>query len=444
MTSESTPRDSAAIAKLQAAIRIPTVSSPQEIDEQTFAQFREQLRADFPRLHAELELTRVGTNGLLLHWLGQAHDRPVVLMAHQDVVPVEGTWQHPAFSGAAVDGEIWGRGTLDDKGCLIAICEAVERHLAAGFVPAQDIWLSFGADEEVFGNQAQHAVEHLKAHGIRPWFVIDEGGAIAGQAFPGISRPLGVVGVTEKGTASYALTVQGRGGHSSTPAKWGPTARLARAIVRLEKSPFPAKTPAPTLQLLERLAPYAPTAARPLMANASKLTAAVNRLLVAAGAETAAMARTTVAVTTLHGSPANNVIASTATAGVNVRIMVGDTISSVLAHLRKAVRDKEVTVEFVNGSEASPISPYEGDPAFELITSTIAEVFPEAIPTPYVMMAATDSRHFTAICERVYRFAPFRMSKDQRAAIHSFDERIGIQDFLDGIDWYHRLIERIA
>ena len=68
----------------------------------------------------------------------------------------------------------------------------------------------------------------------------------------------------------------------------------------------------------------------------------------------------------------------------------------------------------------------------------------KGIPTPYVMMAATDSRHFTAICERVYRFAPFRMSKDQRAAIHSFDERIGIQDFLDGIDWYHRLIERIA
>ncbi len=114
--------------KLQALIRIPTVSyrEPERVDTAAFDTFVEELARQFPLLHERLELTRVHTHGLLFHWPGSSAARPIVLMAHSDVVPVGGTWQHDAFSGAVVDGQIWGRGTLDDKGCLVGICEAVE------------------------------------------------------------------------------------------------------------------------------------------------------------------------------------------------------------------------------------------------------------------------------------------------------------------------------
>jgi len=402
-----------------------------------------ELARQFPLLHERLELTRVDTHGLLFRWAGRHDDRPVVLMAHLDVVPVEedAPWQHPPFGAEVHDDAVWGRGTLDDKGPLVAICEAVETLLEQDVAPAQDVWLSFGCNEEVSGEAAPLAVDELDRRGVRPWFVLDEGGAIAAEAFPGVAAPLGVVGVTEKGVTSLELRVDGRGGHASTPARNGPTARLARAITRLDRHPMAASVPEPTVELLRRMAPHASAALRPLMANAGRLRPLLTRVLVAAGPEPAAMTRTTFAVTTLSGSPALNVIASTARAGVNIRIMVGDTVASVLEHVRRTIDDDEVQVSVVEANEPSPISPR--DDAFELIEATIADVFPDAVPTPYVMMAATDSRFFTRICPRVYRFAPFRMTKAQRESIHSYDEHVGIEAFLDGVRWYRRLIERI-
>jgi carboxypeptidase PM20D1 len=433
--------DDAAVAALQALVRIPTVSDrdPAKVDNEAFDQALDELERRFPLLHQHLELMRVDTHGLLFRWAGISDAKPVVMMAHLDVVPVEGVWQYPAFSGKVIDGTIWGRGTLDDKGSLVGICAAVERLLADGFVPAQDVWLSFGCNEEVSGTSAVLAVEALQARGVQPWFVIDEGGAIASEAFPGVAAPIGVIGVTEKGVTSVELRVEGRGGHASTPAKMGPTARIARAITRLDRSPMAASVPDPTIELFRRMGAHAPIALRPLMQNAGRAKRLLTRALIAAGPEPAAMTRTTFAITTLSGAPALNVIAATATAGVNIRIMVGDTVAGVLEHVRKTVNDDQVQIDVVEQNEPSPISPM--DDAFELLEATITEIFPDAVPSPYVMMAATDSRFFTTICPRVYRFAPFRMTKAQRESIHSYDEHLGVQAFLDGVRWYRRLIE---
>jgi carboxypeptidase PM20D1 len=179
------------------------------------------------------------------------------------------------------------------------------------------------------------------------------------------------------------------------------------------------------------------------MARADRLQPLLTRALIAAGPESAAMTRTTAAVTTLSGSPAHNVIASHASAGVNVRVMVGDKVAGVVQHVRKAIRDDQVQVDVVVAGEPSPVSPYDGDEAFGQLESTVEEIFPDAVVAPYVMMAATDSRFFTAICERVYRFAPYRMTKAQREAIHSYDEHLGVDDLHVGIAWYRRLIERL-
>jgi carboxypeptidase PM20D1 len=432
--------------KLRTLVRIPTVShvDPAANDTTAFDAHLDALARLFPLLHERLEKTQVEDHGLLFRWAGASSDRPVVLMAHQDVVPVDpgAPWQHPAFDAVVADGAVWGRGTLDDKGSLVAICEAVERLLERGFTPAQDVWLSFGADEEVSGRCAPAAVAVLRGRGVEPWFVLDEGGAVAAEAFPGVAAPLAVVGVTEKGTTNLELRTEGRGGHSSMPSRMDTTARLARAILRLEHSPFPARMHAPTLELLRRVAPHAPVPLRPLVANAHRAGPLLARALVAAGPETAAMTRTTATVTTLSGSPALNVIASTARAGVNVRVLVGDTVASVVEHVRRAVRDDSVTVEVLEAGEPSPVSPTDDD-AFRLIESCIEEVFPDAVATPYIMMGATDARFFTAICARVYRYTPFRMSRAQRAGLHSFDEHLGTADLADGMQWYQRLIERL-
>lgn len=434
---------------LQALVRIPSVSDrdPVRVDHAIFDALLAELAHRFPLLHEQLELTRVGSHGLLFHWAGASAARPVVLMAHLDVVPVDGEapWQHEPFGGeihpSGSGPAIWGRGTLDDKGCVVGICEAVESLLEAAHTPAQDVWLSFGCDEEVSGVAALDAVEVLRTRGVTPWLVLDEGGAIASGAFPGVKPPLGVIGVTEKGTTSLELVAEGRGGHASTPARNGPTTRIARAILRVEKSPFPASAPAPTLELMRRLAPHVPLPLRPLLARADRLAPVVTRALLAAGPEAAAMTRTTVATTTLSGSPALNVIASTAKAGLNIRVMVGDTVAGVIEHIRAAVADDSIRIDVVESGGPSPISPM--DEPFELIEACIGEVFPDAVATPYVMMAATDSRHFTAISEHVYRFAPFRMTKAQRQSIHSYDEHIGVADLIDGARWYALLIERL-
>jgi carboxypeptidase PM20D1 len=428
------------VEALRALVRIPTVShpDPERVDAGAFEAFLAELARRFPLVHG-LEVTRVHTHGLLVHWPGASSALPVVLMAHLDVVPVEDGWRHPPFGGDLVDGAVWGRGTLDDKGSLVAICAAVEALLEQGTVPAQDVWLSFGCTEEVSGEGAPQAVAELVRRGVRPWFVLDEGGAVAHDAFPGVAAPIGVVGVTEKGVTSIELRVEGDGGHASTPARRGPTARLARAITRLDRSAMAPSVPEPTVELFRRMAPHAPAPLRPLMANAARLGPLVARALVAAGPEAAALTRTTFAVTTLRGSPAINVVAATARAGVNIRVTVGDTVADALAHVRRVVGDDRVQIDVLERNEPSPVSPR--DDAFALLETTIGEVFPDAVPAPYVMMAATDSRFFTEICERVYRFAPFRMTGAQRRSIHARDEHLGVDDLLDGVRWYSRLLE---
>lgn len=436
-----------AVEKLRALVQIPTISHRDAalVDTAAFDAFVVELERQFPLVHEQLELTRIDTHGLLFRWAGGSDEKPVVLMAHLDVVPVdeESPWQHPPFSAEIHDGAIWGRGTLDDKGALVAAGEAVERLLAQGFVPAQDVWLSFGCNEEISGDAAPLAVAELERRGVRPWFVVDEGGAIAGEALPGLVVPLGVVGVTEKGTTSIELTAEGRGGHASTPARNGPTVRLAKALSRLDATAMPARLPDTTVEMFRRVAPHMPGPVSALLRRVTDIDALrplLAKLLVAAGPEPAALVRTTFAITTLSGSPAINVIAATAKAGINARVMVGDTVADAVAHVKKAIKDDQISVDVVEEGGPSPVSPID-DEAFRLIETTILGTFPDAVVTPYVMMAATDSRFFTAICPRVYRFAPFRMSKAQRQAIHSYDEHLGIETFLEGIDWYQRLIE---
>ncbi|MFF1635750.1 M20/M25/M40 family metallo-hydrolase [Leifsonia sp. NPDC058248] len=387
---------------------------------------------------------------MLYRWAGSGHGAPTVLMAHYDVVPAtDDGWEHPPF-GAELTGSatadddrrvLWSRGTLDDKGALAAILEAVEALVLDGFVPANDVYLSFGHDEETVGSGAQAIVAALRNRGVRPALVVDEGGAVVEGIFPGVVKPIAVIGVSEKGITSVRLTVEQNGGHASTPPRLTATVRLARAITRLNARPFPARLTETNLQMVETLGAHTTGPLRAVFTRARRFKPALVAVLGRVSDETRAIVRTTTAVTQLSGSLAANALPETAHAIVNVRIAVGSSVAETLAHLRRAVRDPLVRIEAVDASEPSPVSPTTGA-EWEAVSGSVRSAHPDAVVTPYVMLGASDARHFTAISDAVYRFTPFEMSADERGTLHARNERIHVKTWLRGIGFYAALLRR--
>lgn len=439
----STPTDDQAVEAFRAALRHPTLAGPGS-DPAPFQALEATLREHFPRLFEVLELHRVGGHALLLHWRGTSDDDPLVLLAHQDVVPVEpvAAWTHPPFDAVLDDGMVWGRGTLDDKGSLVAICAGVERLLHEGVTPRRDVWLFFGSDEEVMGHTAEDGVAWLGEHDVTPWMVVDEGGALAYGAFPGVRDPLAMIGLAEKGVVDLELHATGAGGHAATPPRNGAAALLSRAILALERSPSPASAPPTVLAMVEAISAATPRAARPALKRMARSPRALTALFARLGPETAAQVRTTRAVTQLRGSAASNVLATSATAHVNLRVATGETADEAVERVRSTVRASGVDVRVLDASDPSPVAPHN-DPAYRLLVDVTRELMPDATAAPYVMSQATDARHFHRQWPRVYRFTPFRMTAEQRDTIHNVDERITVDSWLEGVTWYARLIERL-
>ena len=411
----------AAVTRLQALLRIPTVSRDDvsATDWTQFDAFLATLSELYPLAHTRLEREVVAGYSLLFRWNGRASTEPSVLMAHYDVVAAtDQGWKHPPFagelSGKGEDQLIWGRGTLDNKGSLASILEAVESQLEAGLQPAQDIYLVFTHDEETHGTAAVEIVALLESRGVRPAFVLDEGGAIVEDVFPGVAMPLAVVGVTEKGSSTLRLVVEQQGGHASTPPAVTATVRLARAIDRLNQRPFPAAFNPTTIEMFRTLGDQATGAAGWAFRNIRFTRFLLLPYIARQGDEMRALVRTTQAVTMLQAGQAVNALAEQATATVNVRVAVGMTIDEVVSHVSKSIADDGVRVEVVSGEEAPPVSLLSGF-GWELLRSTIEKSYPGTLVTPYVQNGATDSRRFTAISRSVYRFSAFEMTEEERA-----------------------------
>ena len=434
-----------AAERLAELVRIPTISSRDtaEVDAGAFEDFRERLTQLYPQAHQVLEREILGDGALLYRWASGADLPPMVLMAHYDVVPVAGQeWSREPFSGLVEDGVVHGRGAIDDKGALVAIMEAVESLVAAGVTPARDVYLSFGNDEEVFGVGAQLAVETLGARGIRPWAVLDEGGAVVRGIFPGVPGPTAVVGLAEKGLLDVELITTDPGGHASSPTRGGAPARLARAITRIDDNPFPARLHDVVLGMVDALGRHSPTGYRALFAHAEYLRPALAQVLSKASREANALVRTTVAITQLEGSRARNVLATRARAHANIRIALGETVQSTLDRLRRIVDDPEVELRVVTGSDPSPVSRADNE-AFALIGAAARSVYPDAAVAPYVMVQASDSRHFSQVCDSVYRFMPFDLSREELGTLHAADERITVAALHRGAGFYRYLIRHL-
>jgi carboxypeptidase PM20D1 len=435
-------------SRLAAALRFPTISylEPGRLDGAAFAGLRAFLETSYPLAHTALDREIIGGHSLLYTWSGtQSELAPVLLLSHMDVVPVEeGTlaeWTHPPFAGVVADGFVWGRGALDNKAGVLGILEAVELLLAEGHRPRRTVLLAFGHDEEAGGFTGARAMATLlQERGVRPALVLDEGGFITQGVMPGIDVPVALIGVAEKGYLSLELLARGDGGHSSMPPAQTAVGVLARAVDRLQSKPFPARLDGVPRDMFAQLAPAMSLGPRAAVANLWLSRALLERQLLAAPS-TAAMLRTTTAPTMFEGSPKDNVLPIHARAVVNFRIRPGESVASVSARVRRVIDDERVAVRAIEPFlvEPSPTSPSDGA-AFEMLRRTILQVQPDALVAPYLLMAATDARHYTGIADNVYRFLPLRVTPDDVHRVHGTDERIQIDDYARVVRFFRQLL----
>ncbi len=436
------------VERLAAAVRLRTLSPEKEedFDPEPFVALDGLLRESFPLAFSTLSVEVIGNHSLLLRWPGSETDlEPMILTAHLDVVPAPAArdWTHPPFAGRIAEGYLWGRGTLDDKGSVLAILEAVEHLLARGFQPRRGLILAFGHDEEVGGRAGAAAMaRRLEAEGTRAFLVLDEGFAVTHGLMPGMSAPVAFIGIAEKGFADLELVVETEGGHSSMPPAESAVGILARAIAKIEANPMPATLEGIPGRMFDRLAPEMALPMRLVVAN-RWLADPLLRSRLAAAPSTNALLRTTLATTIFDAGVKANVLPRQARAVVNARLRPGDRAEAVRAHLEAVIGDPRVRVSLLPGAvEASPVSDSQGE-AFRLLARSIRQIFPRAAVAPGLVLAGTDAKHYVGLSDSVFRFAPMRLAAEDLARLHGVDERVSHEDYGDFVRFYLRLIENM-
>jgi len=436
--------------RLSQAIQFPTIShmEGEQTDPKVWAAFHAFLEKSFPLTYSNLERENVSELSLLFRWKGSNPDlKPILLMSHQDVVPVDAAtldqWSYPPFSGTVAKGVIYGRGAVDIKSGGVGILEAVEYLLSQGHVPERDVYLAFGHDEEIGGEAgAMRIAEALKSRGLSFQWILDEGGSIVTDGIiPGVERPVALVGIAEKGYVSLRLTANAVGGHSSMPPKHTALGVIAQALVDLEQRPFPANM-AYSKSLFEQIGPAMGGLEKWVFANMWLTEPLVERILSSANTTNASI-RTTTAVTMAQGSSKDNILPTQASAVVNFRIMPGETPETVLEYVTQVIANPDITVTMLEGfgNEPSEVSLSDND-SFEWIKQAIYRVTQddELIVAPYLVTAGTDAKHYTGLSDSIYRFAFNRFTPDTLQRMHGIDEQIKVSDYVDVVRFYRELL----
>jgi carboxypeptidase PM20D1 len=444
------PIDSSQVSKhLSQAIRIKTISKMEmsEGDRKPFLELHDWINNSFPLINEKLNRTVVNEYSLLYTWAGtDSHLKPVLLNAHMDVVPVDEVtrkeWKSEPFGGEIRDGFIWGRGALDMKGIMVGLLESVEALLKEGYTPQRTIYLSFGHDEEIMGYKGSLKImEHLKAKGVQLAAVLDEGGIMSLGSLPVADSPIAFIGNAEKGFLTMKLSAEGKPGHSSRPPRQTAIGIISRAIAIMDDNPMPYRLNhfLPTLKGIGYMLPFN---LQFILANEWLLKGLMIRKL-KSNSETAALLHTTNAATMIEGGIKDNVLPSSATAKVNLRLMPGDTIEGAFAHFRKVVNDPRLKMELdlqTGGWEASAISSTD-TPAFRTLELVVRQTFNNVPTAPFIFLAATDSRHYQPICANIFKFSPYFVKPEEQKGIHGINERIS-QDTLAGMAaFYYRLMK---
>lgn len=432
-----------AIKGLQSMIRCKTVSYVDESmeDEAEFDKFYALLPQLFPNVFAHCEYTKISKRSILFRWKGKDSSQCRVMMAHYDVVPIqEDGWVKPAFEGIIEDNEMWGRGTLDTKGTLNGVLQAAEQLIGEGFVPKNDIYMAFAGNEEQDGYGAPAIVSYFKERNIRPLMVFDEGGAVVENVFPGVHEPCALVGISEKGMLNLRMSINGTGGHASSPSPHTPIGDLAKGCVKVEKHPFKYTISEPVRQMFDTMGRHSTFLYRMIFANLWLFGGLLNLICKKSGGELNALVRTTCAFTQMEGSQAPNVIPAHAEMVANIRIMCGETVDSVISRISGLIDNPKVEYSVIYGSDPATVSRTDTE-EWKTVERVIKQTWDGVLVSPYLMVACSDSRHYGEICDCVYRFSVMALSGESRGMIHGNNERINLDTLVKIVEFYLRLMQ---
>lgn len=432
------------VSCLQELVRCKTISyhDPALEDDGEFEKLIAMLPNLYPNVFKICRFDRMPDRGLLFQWSGKTPGDPAVLMAHYDVVPVnEDGWEKPPFAGVLEEGVLWGRGTLDTKGTFNGVLFAADHLIAQGFVPEHDVYFAFSGGEEISGLGAIHIVNWFKEQGITPSLVLDEGGAVVENVFPGVKRPCGLIGIAEKGYLDVKYTTRSAGGHASAPKPHTPVGILSRACCKMESHPFRGHLTRPVAELFDTLGRHSSFVVKLLFANLWCFGKVLDLVCRKSGGDLNALMRTTVAFTQMEGSSASNVIPPEASMVCNMRLNPADTVDSALEYIRKTVNDPAVEVSVVYGINPSRLSRIDCE-GWNKVASSVASTWKGCIVAPYLMMQCSDSRHYDAISDKVYRFSAMDLTREERGTIHGHNERVRVETVHRAVEFYIRLMKQ--
>ncbi len=433
------------VENLRQLIRFKTVSYADSSleDDKEFEKLIKALPTLYPNVFKVCSLTKLPDRALLFKWKGKNEGNPAVLMAHYDVVPVnEELWEKDPFGAELSDGVIWGRGTLDTKVTVNGVLFSADTLIGEGFIPENDIYFAFSGGEEINGMGAVNIVNYFKEQGITPEFVVDEGGAVVENVFPGVKGQIGLIGIAEKGMMDIKYTCKSGGGHASAPKPHTPLGILSKACVNIENNPFKAHLTKPVALMFDTLGRHSSFLYRMIFANLWLFSGVLDIICKKSGGELNALMRTTVAFTQSSGSKAPNVIPPEASFVSNIRLNPEDTMDSALEYLKKTVNDENVEILKIHGMNPSPVSVTECD-AFKKVCKAVRDTWAVDKVSPYLMVQCSDSRHYAEICDKVYKFSAMDLTSEERSTIHGNNERIRVETAQSAVEFYLRLIKQI-
>lgn len=433
-----------AVENLRELVRCKTVSYKDSSleDNGEFQKLIAKLPYLYPNVFSTCSFEELPDRALLFKWEGKKHNKPTVLMAHYDVVPViEELWEKPPFEAILEDGVLWGRGTLDTKVTFNGVLYSADCLIAEGFIPENDIYFAFSGGEEVNGNGAVNLVDYFEENNITPALVVDEGGAVVRNVFPGVKGACGLIGIAEKGMMDVEYSCKSAGGHASAPKPHSPVPELSKACIRLENKPFKSHITKPVAQMFDTLGRNSTFLYRMIFANLWVFSPVLDILCKKSGGELNALMRTTVAFTQMRGSAATNVIPPTASIVSNIRLNPNDNMDTALEYLKKTVANDKIEIKLLHGMNPSRVSETNCD-AWNKVASAVASTWRGCLVSPYLMVQCSDSRHYGRISDKVYRFSAMDLTSEERATIHGNNERIRVETVKSAVEFYIRLIKQ--
>ena len=427
--------------KLQEMVKVETVSVRGEENPDKFRKLHKVIEELFPNVFKECEKIDIDGN-LLVKWKGKNSKLdPIILISHLDVVPAEGEWKYPPYSGTIVDGKIYGRGTGDVKCNVMCFYQAVEELIKDGYKPECDVYLGSSCTEEIGGDGAPKIVDWFRKQNIRLFMLNDEGGAIVQDPIVGVKGNFAAIGIFEKGHGDLKLIAKSSGGHSSTPPKNTPIVRLAKLETEIEnKNPFKVEFSPAVDQMFNNLAPYCSNFwLKMLMYNLWLFKPIVKKVLPSISCQAAAMLQTTMAFTMQKGSNGYNVLPQEAYVTANLRYIPHQNMEESNNLVKEIAKKYDIEVEKIVGSNPSKSLDLNGE-AYDITCKAIKKVFPGIGIMPYVVTGGTDSRFYDSICDSCVRFGPINLSSEQMASMHAIDENISIGTLPQAVDYYKEII----